>query len=194
MNPFEFDLIPIHSATVHGYRGLIGPFGDITVRAVVEKQSGRKNSVEVSGEGFPDVVFTSGREGGRPSLPDGRLTVDGVDVPVDFQGKGFRKTARRLDMRWGGRQYTYRSTGPSGPGREATLQREGASVTIRRAVGKVGIERTGCAQGDVDATDLAIAVVFEPTDTSALTLSGTLLDASIGILGFRDTRGDGRTV
>ncbi|WP_328311139.1 hypothetical protein OG432_13525 [Streptomyces sp. NBC_00442] len=194
MEPFTFDLTPIHSATVHGYRGLMGPFGAVTVCAEVTKQSGCRNQVVVDGDRLPRAVFTSGREGGRPALPGGRLTLDGTEVALDLRGEGFLKASRWLDVRCGERSYVYRSTGPSGPGRDVTLRRPGAVVTIRRAVGHLGIERTGTAEGSVDATDLAVALVLEPADTSALTRAGTLLDASIGILGFRDTRGDGRTV
>ncbi|MFD7169706.1 hypothetical protein [Streptomyces violascens] len=179
---FEFELTPVYSATVHGYRAQLGPFGDMDVRAVVTKQSGRPNQSVLRGEGFPEAVFTSGREGGRPSLPGGRLTVDGVDVRTDFQGRGFRKASRWLDIHYRGREYTYRSTGPVGPGRDVTLRRPGALVGFRRAVRKMGIERVGVAEGEVDPADLAIALVLEPVDTSCLTRAGAFLDAAIGVL------------
>ncbi|MFR9795397.1 hypothetical protein ACL02U_05720 [Streptomyces sp. MS06] len=132
----------------------------------------RHNRTVLTGEQFPEAVFSGGGTGGVPSLDGGWLQIDGVPVRIDLRVKGVRKGSRRLDMWYLDRQYTYRS---GGSGREAVLSRGPVRVTIDGVTGKAGVERSGSAEGGADATDLAVAIVFEQVDTACLTLSGALL-------------------
>jgi hypothetical protein len=114
-----------------------------------------------------------------PSLDGGWLQIDGTPVRINLRVKGLRKGSRSLDISHLDRHYTYTSTGQ---GREAVLRRASARVTIDRAVGKSGVERAGRAEGDLDATDLAIALVLEQVDTACLTLAGALLSIPRNLL------------
>lgn len=177
---FAFDLTPITASDVQGFQGRIGPFGDVEVRSVLATGTGtgtgtgntRHNQTVLQGELFPETVFSGGGTGSVPSLDGGWLQIDGVPVRIDLRVKGVRKGSRWLDMSYLDRQYTYRS---AGEGKEAVLSRGPVSVTIDRAVGKPGVERTGRAEGGADATDLAVAIVLEQVDTACLTLTGALL-------------------
>ncbi|MFI6247151.1 hypothetical protein [Streptomyces sp. NPDC051016] len=133
----------------------------------------------LKGEKFPEVVFRGGGHGGVPSLDGGWLQVDGIPVRIDLRVKGVRKGSRWLDMWYLDRQYTYKS---AGQGKEAVLRRGDATVTIDRAVGRPGVERVGRSTGELDATDLAVAIVLEQVDTSCLTLTGALLAIPRGFL------------
>ncbi|MFF9097231.1 hypothetical protein ACF1AX_29425 [Streptomyces sp. NPDC014802] len=169
---FEFDLAPIMTRDVQGYRGSVGLFGDVDVRSVLSTGTTQHNQTVLKGERFPEAVFTGGGSGGVPSLDGGWLQVDGIPVRIDLRVKGVRKGSRWLDMWYLDRQYSYRS---AGQGKEAVLTRGPVTVTIDRAVGRPGVERVGRADGGADATDLAIAIVFEQVDTACLTLTGALL-------------------
>ncbi|MCX4882786.1 hypothetical protein [Streptomyces sp. NBC_00847] len=169
---FEFDLTPTMTCDIQGFRGRIGPFGEVDVRSVLATGTTQHNQTVLKGEKFPEAVFSGGGTGGVPSLDGGWLQVDGISVRIDLRVKGVRKGSRWLDIWYLDRQYTYRS---AGQGKEAVLSRGSVSVTIDRAVGKPGVERVGKAVGGADGTDLAIAIVFEQVDTACLTLSGALL-------------------
>ncbi|MEV0981301.1 hypothetical protein [Streptomyces sp. NPDC049915] len=164
---------------VQGYRGSVGPFGDVDVRSMLTSGATRHNEAVLKGEHFPETVFSGGGSGGVPSLDGGWLQIDGIPVRIDLRVKGVRKGSRWLDMWYLDRQYTYRS---AGQGKEAVLSRGPVTITIDRAVGKPGVERMGRAEGGADATDLAIAIVFEQVDTACLTLTGALLAIPKGFL------------
>ncbi|MEU6380035.1 hypothetical protein [Streptomyces sp. NPDC046909] len=172
MSDFAFDLTPLTADGVQGYRGRIGPFGDVEVRSVLADGNTHHNRTVLAGDRFPETVFSGGGTGGVPSLDGGWLQIDGIPVRIDLRVKGVRKGSRWLDIRHLDRAYTYRS---AGEGKEAVLSRGPVSVRIDRAVGKPGVERAGAAEGGADATDLAIALVFEQVDTASLTLTGALL-------------------
>jgi hypothetical protein len=169
---FEFDLAPIMTREIQGFRGRIGPFGEVDVRSVLATGTTQHNQTVLKGEQFPEAVFSGGGTGGVPSLDGGWLQVDGVPVRIDLRVKGVRKGSRWLDMWYLDRQYTYRS---AGQGKDAVLSRGPVTVTIGRAVGKSEVERVGQVEGSADATDLAIAIIFEQVDTACLTLAGALL-------------------
>ncbi|MFG2949092.1 hypothetical protein [Streptomyces adustus] len=127
----------------------------------------------VQGDQFPETLF-SGGSGVLPSLDGGWLKVDQTLVRMDLKVTGVRKGSRWLEMTYRERSYTYTSYGPM---KQARLKREGVTVTIDRGryISKVGGTRVGKAEGEADATDLAIAIVLEEVDRSALTTSGALL-------------------
>ncbi|MFD7873048.1 hypothetical protein ACFV5G_02775 [Streptomyces sp. NPDC059766] len=129
--------------------------------------------VLLRGLSFPATEF-SGGSGVLPSLDGGWLKVDQTLVQMDLKVKGVRKGSRRLEMTYRERSYTYTSFGPM---KQAQLKRDGVTVTIDRGryIPKVGGTRAGKAEGEADATDLAIAIVLEEVDRSALTTGGALL-------------------
>ncbi|MFJ2819419.1 hypothetical protein [Streptomyces sp. NPDC087294] len=169
---FEFELTPIMTRDAQGVRGKIGPFGEVDVRSILAVGTTQHNQTVLAGERFPETVFSGGGSGGVPSLDGGWLQLNGVPVRIDLRVKGVRKGSRWLDMWYLDRQYTYKS---GGQGKEAVLSRGSVTVTIDRAVGRQGVERVGKAEGEADATDLAMALIFEQVDTACLTLTGALL-------------------
>ncbi|WP_328537319.1 hypothetical protein [Streptomyces sp. NBC_00344] len=84
------------------------------------------------------------------------------------------------------RFYTYSSVN-----RKSQLRREGAVISIGhwKHVPKSGVTKAGCAEGEVDAVDLAIALVLEEVDTSALSSVGAQLLAPWGLLFGRQRDG-----
>ncbi|MFJ8336681.1 hypothetical protein [Streptomyces sp. NPDC094437] len=109
---------------------------------------------------------------------------------MDIKVKGVRKGSRWLEMALQDRKYTYTSLGFR---KQAQLKREGVTVTLNTGPWapekKRSPVRFGKAEGDVDATDLAIALVLEEVDSGCLTTSGALLAIPGRILfgsGYRD--------
>ncbi|MFJ3235962.1 hypothetical protein [Streptomyces sp. NPDC086787] len=113
---------------------------------------------------------------GTPRLDLGTLKVNGVYPRLERHVWTVRKGARWLDIAHDGRRYRYTSTGNH---RSAELVRDGVRVAIGRGRhhADTGSTRAGKAEGPVDSTDLAIALVLDVVNTELLTLGGTLLSA-----------------
>nr|WSX50419.1 hypothetical protein OG409_16560 [Streptomyces sp. NBC_00974] len=171
MDSFEFELEPVEEEHLSGYRGTLGRFGgvDVYTEFPVAGQAPARQA-HLKGDRFPETLFSGGTRS-RPSLDGGWLRVDGTVAGLELVVKGLRKKSRRLEISYRDRQYTYVTGG------DCVLAREGASVSLRngRVVRGVGGTRVGKADGDVDPTDLAIAIVLELVDTSALSTIGALL-------------------
>lgn len=90
-------------------------------------------------------------------------------------------------MKHGERGYTYRIAKKA-----VELRRGDRSISIGHGkfVSGVGRMRVGRVQGEVDATDLAIAIIMETVDTSALSTLGALFAAPAAFL-FRPRRDGG---
>ncbi|MFD4764627.1 hypothetical protein ACFWOJ_39295 [Streptomyces sp. NPDC058439] len=181
MGNFEFEMEPLRADRLRGYRGVVGPFGSVDVFSVlcVPGQDPSRQA-QLQGDQFPETLF-SGGAGVLPSLDGGWLKVDGSLVDMELKVKGVRKGSRWLELTYRERHYTYVSGGDF---KEARLHREKATVTMGRGrhVPRTGGTRIGKAEGDVDATDLAIVLVLEKVDKSALTTSGALLAVPMNFL------------
>jgi hypothetical protein len=179
MKEFRFELQPYSRKKTHGRRGLVGEFGDVSIEIERKKgfsrTSGIHLEVRLNGERLPDVVYRTVGPG-RPTLKNARLSVDGEPVEMQFNSKGLRNASRCLQLSYRGRSYQYSVTRFE---KGATLSRSGALVTMTRyksSTGK-GMSTFGTAAGDVDAVDLAIAIVFEGVDTLELTTTGAVSEA-----------------
>lgn len=87
---------------------------------------------------------------------------------MSFKSRAFRKQDRVLRLSWLDRRYDYTVTGLK---KGAVLSRPGVKITTERRknpAGK-GLCSWGTATGECDATDLALAILFEEVDTIELT-------------------------
>ncbi|WP_405562202.1 hypothetical protein [Streptomyces sp. NBC_01180] len=174
MSSFEFELEPVNNSSGYGFRGRVGKFGDVDIFRDVRPVGGiTPKQVVLCGPQFPDVLFNGGA-GGVPSLDGGWLRVDGTIVDMNLKVNGVRKGSRWLEMKHRDRDYTYGIANKA-----VELRRGDRSITIGRGkfVSGIGRMRAGCVQGEVDATDLAIAIIMETVDTSALSTLGALFAA-----------------
>ncbi|WP_406013692.1 hypothetical protein OG520_16815 [Streptomyces sp. NBC_00984] len=190
MGDFEFEMEPLTDEWASGYRGTVGPFGSVNVCSKISKPGEESTrQVVLEGSQFPDTLF-SGGVGVMPSLDGGWLKVDGSLVGMDSKVTGIRKGSRWLELVHRERHYLYTSAGET---REARLHREGSTVTLDRGrfVSHVGGFRMGKAEGDVDTTDLAIALVLEEVDRSALSITGALFAIPRNVL-FGRQRDEGQ--
>jgi hypothetical protein len=180
MASFEFEVEPeLDGPVQRGYRGIAGPFGAVRVfRPQGTSAAEPLRQAIVSGENFPTAVF-SGGAGNLPSLDGGILKIDDVLVDMELKATGVRKGSRWLEMSHQGSRYRY--TAAKGT---THLEREGSAVTLGRGryIPKVGGARLGKAEGDVNAKDLAIALVLEEVDTAVLTTGGALLAIPMNFL------------
>ncbi|MGW3494268.1 hypothetical protein [Streptomyces sp. NPDC001020] len=179
MTEFQFELRPFFHKVEHGRKGTVGPFGDVTVEAERKKPSvkagSRQLEVRLYGDQMPEVVYRTVGPG-RPTLKNARLTIDGNPAQLDFNTKALRSAARALKLTYQGRSYEYSVAGFE---KGATLRRSDVLITLTRgknSAGK-GMSSFGTAIGDVDAVDLALAIVFEEVDTMELTPSGAVSGA-----------------
>ncbi len=179
MNEIMFELSPFSTKEEEGRAGTAGPFGDVTVSVPRRKRRDKNVSnyteVRVHGEHIPEVLYRAlGRP--RPHLKDARLLIDGASVELDFNKNALRNKSRALKLTHQGRTYEYAVTGNR---KGAVLRRTGAEITISReksTTGK-GVSSFGTASGNVEAIDLALAVVFEEVDTFDLTSFGAATTA-----------------
>ncbi|WP_331765841.1 hypothetical protein [Embleya sp. NBC_00896] len=176
MHEFSFELQPVPDGRSGELHGTIGPFGEVSAYCTDPRSTPNAvphNQIVVVGAEFPETEFT-GRGLANPSLDCGLLKMDGVIVAIDLRVRGIRKGSRWLDITHQDRHYKYTSTGNY---REAELRRDGVRITIGRGrhIRSIGHTRAGKAEGAVDPTDLAIAIVLEAANTEALTLGGALL-------------------
>ncbi|MFJ7626589.1 hypothetical protein ACIQZN_08880 [Streptomyces sp. NPDC097595] len=179
MNEFMFELEQFSAKEEEGRSGTAGAFGTVTVsvprRKFRDKSLGNSTEIRADGEHIPEVVYRAvGRP--RPGLRDGRLLVDGTPVDLSFNRNALRNKSRALQLTHQGRAYAYIVTGNR---KGAVLRRAGADITIARekSTSGRGLNSVGTATGDVDAVDLALAVVFEEVDTFDLTSFGAATTA-----------------
>ncbi|AZS87015.1 hypothetical protein ELQ87_24240 [Streptomyces griseoviridis] len=176
MTDHHFELRPFRAKGTHGWRGVLGEFGEVTVevrrRQRSVKAGSRQSEVRVHGDGVPEILFLTVGPA-RPTLRNARLTVGGEAVPVAFDGRGLRNTARALRFTCRERAHTYVAESWD---RGGTLSRSGVVVSVRRGkspTGK-GMSGLGTVEGVADATDLALAALFEAVDRQELTTSGAV--------------------
>ncbi|MGW2817728.1 hypothetical protein [Streptomyces sp. NPDC001415] len=189
MGDFEFEFEPLREDRVRGYRGVAGPFGSVEVTRVLGAPGQTPSrQVILDGAHFPEAMF-SGGAGVLPSLDGGWLRVDGTVVDMDLKIKGIRKGSRWLELTLRDRPYAYTVTGSSG---DARLSGDGVTITTTRGrpVPMTSGSRMVKVEGDADTTDLAIALVLEKVDRSALSLSGALFAAPMNVL-FGRSRDEG---
>ncbi|MET9081528.1 hypothetical protein ABZX77_06425 [Streptomyces sp. NPDC004237] len=180
MSSFEFEVEPeLDGPVQRGYSGVVGSFGAVRVFRP-QGRSGAEplRQAVLSGANFPAAVF-SGGAGNLPSLDGGMLKIDDAVVAMELKVTGVRKGSRWLEMHHQGFRYQYTSAKGT-----ARLERDGAKVTMGRGryIRGVGGTRVGQAEGDVTATDLAIALVLEEVDTAVLTTGGALLAIPMNFL------------
>ncbi|MFI6247150.1 hypothetical protein [Streptomyces sp. NPDC051016] len=180
MPGFEFEVEPERDGPVQrGYAGVAGPFGAVRVfRPQGRSGADPLRQAVLSGAHFPAALF-SGGAGNLPSLDGGMLKIDDAVVDMELKVIGVRKGSRWLEMHHQGFRYQYTSAKGT-----ARLERDGANVTMGRGryIRGVGGTRLGRAEGDVTATDLAIALVLEVVDTEVLTIAGALLAIPMNLL------------
>ncbi|MET9253176.1 hypothetical protein [Streptomyces sp. NPDC003717] len=176
MTEARFELAPYRQKKVHGRRGIVGDFGEVSYaverRKGISKASGSHFEVRLHGAGMPAVTYTTIGPA-RPTLKNARLLVDGTPVELTFNSRGFRNSSRALHLTHEDRTYEYVV---KRLGKEAVLTRPGVQVVLTRGTstsGK-GMSTYGTVAGDVDALDLALAIVFDGIDTLELTASGAV--------------------
>lgn len=201
MQRIEFELIPFHVRPEPpaqggrkarnapwgpgriGRHGTVGTFGEITV----ENPLGGRPDLNhlqrafTSGWGFPVAELTGREENARPSLERARLTLDTHPVQLTRNRKGLTDSARALRMSFREREYTYRTLGLMKGGE---LRRDDVRITctVGRHIPDVGLATAGVAEGPVDPTDIALAVLFEQVDIDLLGVVGTALNLPLRLL------------
>ncbi|MFB8416679.1 hypothetical protein ACFC63_14365 [Streptomyces albidoflavus] len=174
-----------------GLTGDLGVFGPVTVErfTLYNPLNRGMDSARLIGPAFPETVFRGKRRSGQPSLFKAELTVAGKLAELRFNSRALRKEARRLHIAYEGRTYTY---SVAGLGRPRVLERHGAKVEIETGVylPPAGYVSPGEATGEVDAVDLAIAIVLEEVDTDVLTLTGTAMSSPFALMHYLSDTGD----
>ncbi|MFJ5776537.1 hypothetical protein [Streptomyces sp. NPDC093094] len=178
MTELKFELKPFLTKKEAGRSGTVGDFGEVTLSYPRKKWSDTTETrieLRLHGESIPETTYRShGRS--QPTLKDPLLLLDGVTVDLDFNMRAFRARARALKLTYHERAYEYVVTRAKKVG---TLRRAGAEITTTRAknpTGK-GFSTFGSAAGEVDAIDLALAIVFDEVDTFDLTALGATASA-----------------
>ncbi|MEU6108989.1 hypothetical protein ABZ853_11385 [Streptomyces albidoflavus] len=174
-----------------GLTGDLGVFGPVAVErfTLYNPLSRGMDTVTLTGPALPETVFRGKRRAGQPSLFKASLTVGGQRAELHFNSRALRKSARRLHIAFEGRAYVY---SVEGLGHPRVLERDGAKVEIPNALymppkGYVG---RGVATGQVDAVDLAIAIVLEEVDTDVLTLTGSAMSSPFALLHYLSDRSE----
>ncbi|MER5598528.1 hypothetical protein [Streptomyces sp. NPDC002265] len=164
-----------------GWRGRLKDFGHVTIQHKKSAPGAYRGFAELFGENLPHTEYT-GVGSGCPSLAEGKLSIAGQDVPLRHNSRGMTRHARALKLGYLDRSYTYTSTGYAKPSR---LVRDGVEITVGPGSAESPRDRgvrSGFAVGAVDSVDLAIALIFEAVDTSALTLGGALASAPFALM------------
>ncbi|MFG1805519.1 hypothetical protein [Streptomyces sp. NPDC049040] len=186
---FGFELEPFKDQVQRGLSGAVGVYGPVRVFYVKpeEWQSGDVFRTELVSEHLPEAHVSGVGMGGIPYISrSATLSVGGVTGRLDYNSLRLRRSARALRISLADREYTYASTGSHA----VELRRGGNRVTLTNGKWdrELGRYRHGTVHGDVDETDLAIALVFEKVDVSSLSVGGVLANAPIRLL---TTSGDG---
>ncbi|MFI0895415.1 hypothetical protein [Streptomyces sp. NPDC020983] len=177
---FDFELEPYKDGPEHGVRGTVGSFGRVQIFHTVGKwKSGDVFRASLTGERLPATSLTSRGIGGEPSVTNAAsLDVGGVTADLRYNMLGISRAQRALRIRLADR--VYRLTKTAAPG-GSELRREGVRVTLangRRAGGPGSLRmRNGAVRGRADATDLAVALIFEATSVSSLSVGSALVSA-----------------
>ncbi|MFJ7626590.1 hypothetical protein ACIQZN_08885 [Streptomyces sp. NPDC097595] len=170
MSEITFELRPVITRKESGRRGLVGPYGEVTLGHTRIKwpwSAAKPLELRLHGAQVPDATYTS-LSTYRPTLKAPHLVLDGTPVDMSFKSCAFRKKDRVLRLSWLDRTYDYTVTGMK---KGAVLRRPGVEITTERRknpAGK-GLCSWGTATGECDAIDLALAVLFEEVDTFELT-------------------------
>ncbi|MDT0613582.1 hypothetical protein [Streptomyces lancefieldiae] len=176
MTEFRFELSPFNYKKVHGRKGVVGDFGEVTLeverRKGFSRESGIHSEVRLRGENLPDTVYRTVGPG-QPTLKNARLLINGHRCEMRFNSKGFRNASRALKLTYRERSYEYSVTRFE---KGATLSRPGSLVTLTHGKSSAakGMSTFGTATGEVDSIDLALAIVFEGVDTLELTATGAV--------------------
>ncbi|NUP66658.1 MAG: hypothetical protein HOW71_31300 [Nonomuraea sp.] len=178
-----FELEPYNTREKYGLTGTVGGFGQVDVFYVrpVNHRPGDLLRSEVVGEHLPETYVT-GIGMGEPYMSrKATLSVGGVIGKLAYNVLGLRRESRALHVSLADRTYTYASTGDK---QAVELRRAEARVTFRDGahVRRAGYRRIGTVTGPVDATDLAVALVFERVDVAWLSVGGVLRTAPFRML------------
>ncbi|MET9362934.1 hypothetical protein ABZX93_18715 [Streptomyces sp. NPDC006632] len=190
MSDVTFELRSYWTKTHLGIAGPAGPFGEVSTRESRPRLRSKLQlpyqGVELLGDAMPEAAYRS--PGTKTECtPDSTLTVDGVAAEFDFNRRALRNTSRALHIAWGERRYTYTVLRVF---RSFALERDGVRVAFQeRTEGKERVH-AGSVTGAADAVDLAIAVLFQRVDTSALTSVGAVSMALDAVF----SRGSGEPV
>uniref|UniRef100_A0AAU2V4B8 Uncharacterized protein n=1 Tax=Streptomyces sp. NBC_00003 TaxID=2903608 RepID=A0AAU2V4B8_9ACTN len=176
MYKFEFELLKYSNKKETGHAGLVGPFGHVTTKLPKTTFWRGKgvtgcSEVQLDGEHLPHTLYRCDASAVRPTLEMGHLSIEGTEVPFDFNRRAFRNKSRALTIRWADRDYRYSVLQLD---RRFALERSGAHIGFDRrksSTGK-GTSSFGVGTGNVDSIDLALAIIFEEVDTTALTSLG----------------------
>jgi hypothetical protein len=128
--------------------------------------------VAVTGESFPLVTYLGLRYLRRPLLARGDLRVDWDPAELSRNVWWPGREGRGLRIRVKGRKYPYVERGNK---RSHALFRPGAGVLIRRSQWTNPRVITGTCEGEADALDISVALVFEAVYTRNLSMLGALL-------------------
>ncbi|MET9362935.1 hypothetical protein ABZX93_18720 [Streptomyces sp. NPDC006632] len=176
MPTFAFELRTFRNRRETGRRGTVGPFGEVTTRR--PKTTFWRGAdipgfgeVRLESEGLPDTRYRFGASSADHDVDRGHLFVEGTEMSFDYDRRAFRNRSRALTIHGEHRDYTYSVLQVH---RRVVLERPGIRVGFERgksSTGKGG-SSFGVATGDVDALDMALAIIFEEVNTSALTSMG----------------------
>uniref|UniRef100_A0AAU2UWS8 Uncharacterized protein n=1 Tax=Streptomyces sp. NBC_00003 TaxID=2903608 RepID=A0AAU2UWS8_9ACTN len=180
---FAFEMRPYSTKAESGVEGIAGRFGRVATSRAKSRWRRRKDScdfeVRLQGDHMPETVYRT-RVPSDDFRENTSLTIDGVPVAFDFNRRAIRTRSRALRISYQDRSYRYTVIQPH---QEFVLERTGVTVAlevVKDAGGRKGRARHRVAMtGDVDAIDIALAVVLHEVDTTALTSFGAVL-ASVG--------------
>ncbi|MFE5397353.1 hypothetical protein ACFQ9U_22700 [Streptomyces sp. NPDC056568] len=185
-----FELQEFSNRREVGRKGTVGSFGEVVasrpkISIRESRRSGSYSEVVLRGDRLPATTYC-GIGPGRPGLERACLLVAGAPVELHFNARALRSRSRALHLAHQGRAWTYTV---SDHGRNATLEGQDVRILLRSgksSAGK-GTSSYGTVEGEADGVDLALAVIFEEVQTTALTSSGVVASALNRILTPRST-------
>ncbi|BBB00101.1 hypothetical protein RVR_7002 [Actinacidiphila reveromycinica] len=171
MSDLTFELEPFENEAHKGFRGTAGPYGEVMAYHIKPVAPNRGKIVlrsQLVSEHLPEAHLDAIGAGGKPSVYQATLEIDGTPAKLRYNSYGLTRAARALHITYADRAYTYRYTTSLHANIE--LSRPGLRITTKdgRRVKKVGVCRDVSAQGVVDELDLALAVLFEVVSTEPL--------------------------
>jgi hypothetical protein len=168
-------------ASVNGPRGEIFSWaGQVNGLGVIQVAFPTEHSdypseyceVAVTGENFPLVTYLGLRYLRRPLLARGELRVDWDPAELSRNVWWPGRKGRGLRIQVKGREYTYVERGSR---RVHELVRPGVGILMRRSSWTTPRTISGTCQGEADALDISVALVFEAVYTRNLSTPGALL-------------------
>ncbi|MFE4858962.1 hypothetical protein [Streptomyces sp. NPDC056670] len=188
---FTFELHRYRTKKESGFEGIVGPFGRVTTTWPRSKMWGNKNlpksELRLQGENLPEARYRS--DSFHPlSLENGSLFIGETRATLDYNRRAFRNKSRALKIAYEERAYTYTVIRAD---RTFVLERSGVNVTLDRAAetGGKGWKYVGTASEGTDAVDVALAIILQEVDTSALTSVGAASAAVNAVLSPRRAEG-----